>query len=207
MRRPPIALTLPAGLALVAALLTGCNDDGRTLAPAPSTTAPAPPTSAVLDAGDTAGATSSLSIRVPGVAEGELLDPTYTCDGEDIHPPLQIDGVPDGAAALAISVVDLDADGYVHWVVAGLAPTTTDLAAGEVPADAVAARSDGGTVGWEGPCPPADDAPHRYELTVYAVAEPIGLAPDLDGGEAIGIIQSAAIATGRYTVRYARTAG
>lgn len=196
MRWRRTALTL----ALLGGVLTGCNDDGRTLAPAPSTSAaPAPSSSApAVDA-------SALSITVSGLTEGDLLDSAFTCDGSGIHPAVDISGIPPGTAALAVSVIDLDADGYVHWAIAGIPATTTRLEAGEVPDGTVAARTDGGVFGWEGPCPPAEDEPHRYEFSVYAAAEPIGMAEDLDGRDAIEIMAAAATEIGHATVRYGRT--
>lgn len=191
-----------------AALLTACNDDGRTLAPAPEvpvapeTTTSAPPPEAGFTTDDP---TVGLNLSSPAFQPGELLDPEFTCDGLDIPPPLVIAGTPSGAAELAITMVDQSADGYVHWVVTGLSPTTTQIEAGVVPPEAVTALTDGGVDGWEGPCPPADDAPHEYVFSVYALAEPIGLAADLEGRDAIPLIEQAAIASTLLVGTYART--
>lgn len=190
-----------------AVLLAACNDDGRTLAPAPEVpVAPETTTSTTIapDAGFTTDDPGiGLNLSSPSLGPGELLDPDFTCDGLNVPPPLTIAGTPDGAAELAITMVDRTADGYVHWVVSGLPATTTFLEAGVVPAEAVTARSDGGVDGWDGPCPPDGDAPHEYVFSVYALSEPLGLAPGLAGRDAIPLIEQAAISSTLLVGRYA----
>ena len=195
-------LRLLAALVLVLAL-AACNDDGRTLAPAPdvpvrrATTSTAPPAS--VDPGAEVG----LVLSSPAFSDGDFLDPSFTCDGIDVPPPLEISGVPPTAAELAIVVTDRDADGFVHWVIAGLSPSITKVDSGVVPPEAISARSSGGVDGWDGPCPPDGEEPHAYEFTVYASAEPIGLTPGLDGRDAVALIQQAAVDTGTLVAFYA----
>lgn len=206
---PPVApvrrrriLTTVLTAALV---LAGCNDDGRTLEPAPEV--PDEPRTTPTSGGEGSGGEQALTLASPDVDDGGFLDPEFTCDGRNVPPELVIDHLPPGTAELAVAVVDLDADGFVHWVVAGLAPTTTRIEPGATPPDAVFARTGTGVFGWDGPCPPPDDDPHRYRFSLFATAEPIGMAPDLDGRDAIGVIEDAAIEEAHLTVRYARSAG
>jgi Raf kinase inhibitor-like YbhB/YbcL family protein len=187
---PRSFLTVAAGVLLLAA----CNDDGRTLAPAPPVPAEQATTTSA-PAGSVPAAELGLLLTSPAFTEGGILDPAFTCDGVDVPPPLEITGVPASAAELAIVVTDRDADGFVHWVIAGLSPSITRIESGVLPPAAVTARSDGGGSGWQGPCPPDGDDPHAYEFVVYAAAEPIGMTPDLDGRQAIGLIEDAAIAS------------
>lgn len=197
-RRRRRGQALVALVALVALSLGACNDDGRTLAPASSTSAPVATSTSVTEA------TVGMRVTSPDLVEGELVDPRVTCDGENVPPLLVFSGVPPSAAELAVAVVDLDADGYVHWLVTGLTPTTAQLGPGEVPAGAVQRRTDSGVEGWDGPCPPEGDEPHRYEVRLYAASEPIGLAPGLQAREAIEVVERAAIDVARLTVRYGR---
>lgn len=199
--------SLPACLVACALALAACGSDGRVLAPAPdvpvapqttTTTTPAP------DAGFTVDDPSiGLNLSSPSFAGGGLLDADFTCDGLNVPPPLVIGGTPEGAAELAITMVDRSADGFVHWVVTGLSPATTQLESGVIPPDAVTAKTDSGIDGWDGPCPPAGDGPHDYVFSVYAMAEPIGLAPGLDGRDAIALIETAAISSTLLIGRYA----
>lgn len=198
--------SLLGGAIAAVLVLASCGDDGRTLAPAPdvpiepatTTTAPAP------EAGFTADdPTIGLNLSSPAFASGDLLDPDFTCDGLNVSPPLVFAGTPDNAAELAVTMVDRTAGGDVHWVLTGLEPTLLELESGVVPPGAVTARTESGVDGWDGPCPPDGDDPHEYVFSVYALAEPIGLAPGLDGREAIGLIEQAAISSTLLVGRYA----
>ncbi|WP_436795315.1 YbhB/YbcL family Raf kinase inhibitor-like protein [Actinospongicola halichondriae] len=203
MPRPRLSVCLVAG----ALVLAACGSDGRTLAPAPEVPV-APETTTTTVAGPDAGFTTDdptigLNLSSPSFAGGEMLDPDFTCDGLNVPPPLVIGGTPAGAAELAVTMVDRSADGFVHWVVTNLSAATTQLESGVIPPSAVTAKTDSGIDGWDGPCPPAGDAPHDYVFSVYAMAEPIGLTPGLEGRDAIALIEAAAISSTLLIGRYA----
>jgi hypothetical protein len=185
---------------LVAAVvaLAGCNDDGRTLEPT-SATMPPSEVPATTPADDVTG----LRVTSPDVVEGGALDPAFTCDGAGLAPLLVVSGAPPAAAELAVAVVDLDAADFVHLVVAGLPSTTAQVDPNQPPDGAVLGRTDSDVLGWDAPCPPPGDAAHRYEIRLYAAAEPLGLAPGLPGHEAIGMIEAAAIDVARLGFTYA----
>lgn len=190
-------------LALVAApvLLAGCGDDGRELrAPRPdqttttdtATAAPGSDTGLVGDGGD--GPTTSLvQLRLSSSAfeDGGAIPVEHTCRGADVSPPLLWTGVPADTAEIAVVVRDLDASGFVHWVVSGLPPTTGGLAQGTLPPEAVQAVNDLGRPGWSGPCPPSGT--HNYQFVVYALAQPSGLTPGLPGEQAAQVIETASV--------------
>jgi phosphatidylethanolamine-binding protein (PEBP) family uncharacterized protein len=186
-------------LVVVAAFVLGaCNDDGRTLEP---TTATMPPSE--VPATEPPAEVVGLRVTSPDVLEGEPIDPAFTCDGAGTAPVLVFSGAPVAAAELAVAVVDLDASDRVHLVVAGLPSTTAQLDLAQPPVGALLARSDGGVVGWEPPCPPPDDAAHRYEVRLYAMAEPVGLTPELPGAQAVEVLERAAIDVARLRFTYA----
>ena len=121
-------------------------------------------------------------------------------DGDETSPPLSFTGVPAETAELAVVVRDPDADGFVHWVVAGIPPEATGIDEGAPPADAVEADNGFDEPGWAGPCPPEGD--HTYEFTVYALAEPSTLesgASAEDGARTIEDADALAVATLRGT--------
>ncbi|MFP5504015.1 MAG: YbhB/YbcL family Raf kinase inhibitor-like protein, partial [Candidatus Sericytochromatia bacterium] len=74
----------------------------------------------------------------------------YTCDGEDVSPPLAWRGVPAGAESLALIVDDPDAPGkvWVHWVLYGLPPETAGIEEGAVPTGAREGMTDFGRTGY-----------------------------------------------------------
>ena len=197
----------------VALLLAGCGDDGRELrAPSPdqtttsaSTTSTAPPSTTEVAAGTgggtgddqgsaaTAPPTTATTLRLtsPAFGNGQPIPPEYTCVGDDVSPPLAWSGVPAGTAELALVVRDPDADGFIHWVIAGLPPDGTGLTRREPPSQAVQGLNDFGRQGWSGPCPPSGI--HNYEFRLYALAAPSGLAAGADGAEAAGQLESATL--------------
>ncbi len=68
----------------------------------------------------------------------------FSCDGDNVSPPLSWSGLPDGVQSLALTMDDLDAGGYVHWVMYDIPPGTMGFAA-DVPMDETLA--DGSTQG------------------------------------------------------------
>lgn len=102
----------------------------------------------------------------------------FTCEGEDISPPLEWSEVPEGSAALALTCEDPDAPRgtFVHWVLWGLDPSMGGLPVGEGAAGAGQGRNDFGRQGYGGPCPPPGHGTHHYQFTLYALRSPITLA-------------------------------
>ncbi len=105
----------------------------------------------------------------------------FTCDGEDLSPPLVWHGVPDEARRLALVMEDPDAPRgtFTHWVYYNLAATLRELPEGvdKTPHPASGGEqglNDFGNVGYNGPCPPPGPA-HHYHLTLYALDEQLEL--------------------------------
>jgi Raf kinase inhibitor-like YbhB/YbcL family protein len=105
----------------------------------------------------------------------------FGCTGKNISPALNWSGAPSGTKSFALSVYDPDAptgSGWWHWVVFNIPAATMSVPknAGDVkeklmPAGAIQSRTDFGTSGYGGPCPPKGDPPHHYIFTVFAVDE------------------------------------
>ncbi len=118
----------------------------------------------------------SFTLTSPAFHAGGAIPRKYSCDGEDVSPPLQWQGAPANATAFALIVDDPDARGFVHWVAFDL----TASASGGLP-EAVSASPDApsqgtndfGRIGWGGPCPPSGT--HRYQFTLYALDGLLGL--------------------------------
>ena len=109
----------------------------------------------------------------------------FGCTGQNVSPQLVWSNVPVGTKSLSLQIHDPDAptgSGFWHWGVYDMPPTTTGLAqgAGNSPATLPAGSYGGNTDFFDtgatgvngnygGPCPPAGDAPHRYNFTLYAL--------------------------------------
>jgi Raf kinase inhibitor-like YbhB/YbcL family protein len=124
------------------------------------------------------GGTMSFTIESPAFAANGEIPSKYTCEGDDVSPPLRWSGVPPSAKSLALVVDDPDAPDprapqrvWVHWVVYDLPPSTQALAEGakgaELPPTAKVGKNDWGRAAWGGPCPPIGR--HRYFFKLYAL--------------------------------------
>ena len=103
----------------------------------------------------------------------------FTCDGDNISPPLAWSRLPAGTESLALTVDDLDANGYVHWVMYNIPPDSTGLGADTLPDEELADGSlqgvnGRGEIGYTGPCPPGGE--HRYRFRLFALDAEVDLA-------------------------------
>ena len=191
-------LLAAAGLAV-----TACSHDGRTLRPAgPGQTASIITTTsstvpAAANAGGGAASSgitggSGMAIATPW-ADGTQIQTQYTCRGADTSPAISWSGVPATAKELALAFTDLDADNFVHWVIAGLPPNAVGIAANTVPQGAVLATNGFNEPAYSGPCPP--DGQHTYLMTLYALGAASGITTGLDGKTAIDKLEAGQIAS------------
>jgi Raf kinase inhibitor-like YbhB/YbcL family protein len=124
---------------------------------------------------------ADLTLRSPAFSNHESIPRRHAQDGENLAPPLEWSGVPDGTKAFAVVVHDPDAplvDGYTHWVAYGIPGDATGLPEGG--GDAVAGVNSSGDAGYRGPAPPPGHGVHHYYFWVYALDEEIDLEPGLD---------------------------
>ncbi|MFJ9815545.1 YbhB/YbcL family Raf kinase inhibitor-like protein [Streptomyces sp. NPDC101151] len=179
-------------IAVVAAtaVVSGCGDrSGSGSAPSPTTS-------------------HRLTVMSPAYADGGTIPRRYTCEGENVSPPLAVTGVPPQASSLAFLLQDPDAPRgtFTHWLVWDIDPHAGHLTAGEHPRGAAEGRNDFGRTGYGGPCPPRGDSPHRYVLTVYATDRRPDLTADATRADLLHALSGHTLATGTLTGRYGRQA-
>jgi Raf kinase inhibitor-like YbhB/YbcL family protein len=118
-------------------------------------------------------AAAAAGFTLTGLAFGPeaTIPKRFTCDGADVSPPLRWGNPPGGTRSIAISVIDLDAHRFVHWLAWGLSPTRRGLAAGQHPPQQ--ALNGFGNRGYGGPCPPPGRR-HRYRFSLYALDASVG---------------------------------
>jgi Raf kinase inhibitor-like YbhB/YbcL family protein len=145
----------------------------------------------------------TITVSSTAFSDGGDIPRRYTCDGEDVSPPLSFAGIPSGAQELALLVDDPDAPGgtFVHWVAWGIDPSKAALAEGE-------SASGAGTNGFRrrgygGPCPPRG-GPHRYVFTVFALSRRLDLPAGASADDLRRAVSGAVLAEGRLVGRYAR---
>src|SRR5579871_4064849 len=124
---------------------------------------------------------ADLRVGSPAFRNHSRIPERHTGDGEDVSPPLEWSGVPDGTRALAVVVHDPDAplvDGFTHWVAYGIAGDATGLPEG---GDGVIAGVNSfGNEGYNGPAPPPGHGPHHYYFWLYALDDELDLPAGLD---------------------------
>ncbi|MBX7108164.1 MAG: YbhB/YbcL family Raf kinase inhibitor-like protein [Chitinophagales bacterium] len=107
-----------------------------------------------------------LKVISPVFQHESLIPSKYTCEGENISPPLQISFIPGEAKSLVLIVDDPDAPNgsWMHWLVWDI-PVTHLLKEGEV--HGIEGINDFKQHRYGGPCPPSGT--HRYFFKIYAL--------------------------------------
>ena len=118
------------------------------------------------------------SIQSKSFRHNEMIPARYTCDGQDISPPLQWSGIPTESKSLVLIVDDPDAPDpaapkmtWVHWVLYNIPVDTPGLeeniSSASLPEGTKEGINDWGRKGYGGPCPPIGR--HRYFFKIYAL--------------------------------------
>ncbi len=119
-----------------------------------------------------------LALVSPAFTDHGEIPRRYTCEGEDVSPPLSWSGVPDGTKSFALIVDDPDAPDpkaprmtWVHWVLYNLPADTRELPEAidpeALPPGTEEGQNDWKNLGYGGPCPPIGR--HRYFHKLYAL--------------------------------------
>jgi len=150
-----------------------------------------------------------IKITSSAFADGGLIPPKYTCDGDDISPPLKWESVPDGTKSIALVCDDPDAPmgTFVHWVLYNLPADTRELPEnmppdGTLPSGARQGVSDFGRTGYGGPCPPGGT--HRYFFKLYALDAPADLPSGARKADLVRAMKGRILTQGQLMGRYRR---
>ncbi len=137
-----------------------------------------------------------MTITSPLFEAGTAIPPIITCEGDDISPQLNIDGLPINTVSMVVTMEDPDAPAGVwdHWVAFDIEPTES------IPRNV----GDLGTLGanswgdaqYGGPCPPPGGGPHRYVTTVYALDIALGLDSGSTKDAVLAALTGAVLAQG-----------
>ena len=141
----------------------------------------------------------------------------FGCYGRNISPAISWQNAPAGTKSFAITAYDPDAptgSGWWHWVVYNIPANVTGVPenAGEasganLPAGSVQGRTDFGSAGYGGACPPPGDKPHRYVFTVHALkVEKLELPADATAALVGYMINANRLGKASFTARFGRPA-
>jgi Raf kinase inhibitor-like YbhB/YbcL family protein len=164
-RARAVRITLPFLLVTsVALVMSGCG-----LSPSPT---------AVLENRGLAGA---FELTSRAFAQGETIPVKYTCDGDDVSPPLEWGDPPQGTQSFVLVNDDPDAPVGIwdHWILFNLPDLARSLPEGvpsvaELPDGSRQGQNSWRRLGYGGPCPPSGT--HRYFFKLYALDTDLDLA-------------------------------
>lgn len=125
----------------------------------------------------------ALTLSSPAFQPNQSIPSLYTCEGDNISPPLEWSDIPSGTISLVLLMDDPDvpknlrADGmWDHWVLYNIPPFVMGLSENAKDfSGAIQGVNTGGKIGYTGPCPP--DREHRYFFKLYALDTTLSL-PD-----------------------------
>lgn len=138
---------------------------------------------------------------------GDLIAKRYSCEGEDVSPPLAWKNVQAGVRSFALICDDPDAPmgNWIHWVVFDI-PATVNSLPERVDLTTIPAKNGLGSwgvkkEGYGGPCPPFGE--HRYIFTLYALdIETVGLPVHATKEELLKKMEGHIMATGELVGTY-----
>jgi Raf kinase inhibitor-like YbhB/YbcL family protein len=144
-----------------------------------------------------------LVVKSSAFENNQLIPVKYTCDGDDVNPPLTIEGVPEGTKSLVLIVDDPDAPSGIwnHWVVWNIPPGARKIEENTVPGTEGISTSRKHAYG--GPCPPYGT--HRYFFKVYALDAKLDLTANSTKKNVEKAMESHMLAEGELMGLYRRS--
>lgn len=142
-----------------------------------------------------------LDVSSTAFAAQGMIPVQYTCDGENISPPLDMNNIPEDAKCLALIVDDPDAPlkTWAHWLVWNI-PLTHHIKEADI--HGTEGCNDFQQQHYAGPCPPSGT--HRYFFKVYALNALLRLPADTKKAELEKVMSSHIIGFGELVGLYSR---
>lgn len=173
-----------------------------------------------IQSADTVGITSSssesmaLTLTSPAFQNDASIPSQFTCDAENVSPPLAIAGVPEEAKSLVLVMDDPDIpqvfkeerniDSFDHWTLFNIPPDTTGIPqAGIV---GTAGANGAGKNIYTGPCPPREYEPseHRYFFKLYALDTMLDLPAGASKADVLQAMEGHVLGQGELVGKYRR---
>jgi Raf kinase inhibitor-like YbhB/YbcL family protein len=159
-------------------------------------------------------AEAQMTLSSSAFGSGEIIPNRYAKFGgfcqfpgaQNISPDLTFSGQGAGQS-IALLVVDPDGGDFIHWVLWNWPPSQTAISEGQpqqaqLPNGARQGKNDFALfdepgIGYDGPCPPSDDEPHRYRFQIYSLDGMLDLPPETTGNELIAAMKGRIVAQGQ----------
>ncbi|MDE2026107.1 MAG: YbhB/YbcL family Raf kinase inhibitor-like protein [Patescibacteria group bacterium] len=143
-----------------------------------------------------------MNIQSRAFQNGQAIPSIYTCDGENINPPLTISSVPIAAQSLVLIVEDPDSPSgtFTHWLVFNIQPLTSSISENSVPDQAIEGLNDFGQIRYGGPCP--GSGTHHYIFKLYALDTTLNLLEGAKKADLINKMQNHILEQAELTGTY-----
>lgn len=145
----------------------------------------------------------NLEVSSPAFSYNQAIPRKYTCDGEDLSPPLNFQNIPTNTKTIAIIMDDPDAPSgtFDHWIAWNIPPSMLSLPEGaKVPKQGT---NHFGKVSYKGPCPPKGK-PHHYHIKIYALSVALDLPDGASKEELEQAMQGKILSQGKLIGTYQR---
>jgi Raf kinase inhibitor-like YbhB/YbcL family protein len=150
-----------------------------------------------------------IKVTSPAFEEGGMIPPKYTSDGENVSPPLNWEGVPEGTKSIALVSDDPDAPigTWVHWVMWNVPADATHLSENVPPDENLPDGSRQGITdfrshGYGGPSPPSGT--HRYYFKIYALDTKLDISSNSKKADLLKAMEGHIITEGQLMGKYKR---
>lgn len=142
-----------------------------------------------------------LKITSPAFKPNNPIPTKYTCDGENVNPPLNIEDIPSQTKTLTLIVDDPDAPmgTWTHWLVWNI-PPKEKIAENSIPG--IEGLNTARKHSYEGPCPPSGT--HHYHFKIYALDTELELNPNSKKEDVEKAMQNHILAKGETIGLYQR---
>jgi len=150
-----------------------------------------------------------LEITCPAFADNGMVPVKYTCDADEISPPLKWSNPPAGVKCFALLCDDPDAPAkvWVHWIIFNIPADVKELPENvpKVPKledGTIQGLNDSGETGYGGPCPPSGI--HRYFFKLYALDTMLNLMPGVKKPEFLNALKGHILAEAKIMGKYGK---
>lgn len=152
---------------------------------------------------------TEIKVTSSAFNEGEMIPKKYTCEGDNLTPPLAWTNIPSGTKSLAIIVDDSDAasGSFIHWLVYNINPEIKEIKEDintqrQIYTRVTQGMNDARRVGYIGPCPP--NGVHRYFFKVYALDVNLGISAGTNIKDVMKLIEKHIIAEGKLMGKFTK---
>jgi Raf kinase inhibitor-like YbhB/YbcL family protein len=150
-----------------------------------------------------------MEIKSSSFNHEDMIQAKYTCDGQNISPPLAWSGAPKETKSFALICDDPDAPAgtWVHWVIFDIPSNINFLPEKVAKQEEIAGLGKNGKnssrrYGYDGPCPPGGT--HRYYFKLYALDTILNLNTGLSKEELLKAMKGHVLAEAQVMGKYKR---